>query len=498
MSELDVVALLAQIADVGRDARRGGYTRHVFDEHELWLRQWFTGQATQLGLSVQPDGNGNLWAWWGEPGPGAVLTGSHLDSVPGGGGYDGPLGVASALAAVSSLAAAGLVPSRPLAVVAFAEEEGARFGRACLGSRLAAGQADPDAVRALRDQAGITFVAAARHAGLDPNDLGPVSWATEAACFVELHVEQGRALADLGQPLAIGTSVLAHGRWKAEFTGEGNHAGTTRMAGRRDPVVAAARLILAARDLGLAADQQPSAPPVPDSDNSKRPPAGPVPPDAAADTDWPDAGSLETASSATVSMKAVRRDATPRGAAQAGAAQAGAVPASAVPAEAAQADAVPAEAVPVGRMTVGRTEFTPGGTNVIASRAAVWLDIRAGRDAALGALAAEAAEAARLAADAEGCTVAVTEESLSPLVEFDAGLRQRIAGLLPGAPMLPTGAGHDAGILAALIPTAMLFVRNPTGVSHAPGEGASDEDCRAGARALAAVLRDLLSAPAPR
>ena len=415
MGELDVVGLLAEICDVGRDARRGGYSRHVFDENEMWLREWFTGQARKLGLSVLPDGNGNLWAWWGQPGPGAVLTGSHLDSVPGGGALDGPLGVASALAAVSRLSGTGAAPSRPLAIVVFAEEEGSRFGRACLGSRLAVGQADPSAVRGLRDSSGITFDQAARYAGIDPAGLGPVSWAHEAACFVELHVEQGRALAGLGWPVAIGTTILAHGRWKLEFGGQGNHAGTTGMAGRHDPVVAAARTVLAARDLGLAADTARDGM-RPGNDNSK--------------------------------MRAARA-------------------------------------------TVGRAEIVPGGTNVIASMTTAWLDARADSDTALVELVGEITGAARDAAAAEGCTVEVTQESLSPLVEFDAGLRDRIAGLLPGAPLLATGAGHDAGVLAELIPTAMLYVRNPTGVSHAPEEGATDEDCRAGVDALVTVLREL-------
>jgi N-carbamoyl-L-amino-acid hydrolase len=410
MGELDVVALLAEISEVGRDARRGGYSRHVFDENELWLREWFAGHAGKLGLTVLPDGNGNLWAWWGSAGPGAVLAGSHLDSVPGGGALDGPLGVASALAAVSRLTGDGAVPSRPLAVVVFAEEEGSRFGRACLGSRLAAGQADPSVVRGLRDSSGIAFEQAARYAGIDPAGLGPVSWAADAACFVELHVEQGRGLIDLRRPVAIGTSILAHGRWKLEFSGQGNHAGTTRMDRRRDPVVAAARTVLAARDLGLAADTV-------SDDNSK--------------------------------MRAAVR------------------------------------------ATVGRAELIPGGTNVIASSATAWLDARAHSDDALAALVREIGAAARDAAAAEGCTVEMSQESLSPLVEFDAGLRDRIAALLPGAPLLATGAGHDAGVLAELMPTAMLFVRNPTGVSHAPEEGATDEDCRAGVDALVMVLRDL-------
>jgi N-carbamoyl-L-amino-acid hydrolase len=430
VDELDVAALLGEIAGIGRDERRGGYSRHVFDEYEARLREWFTGHAVRLGLTVLPDGNGNLWAWWGEPGPGAVLTGSHLDSVPGGGGYDGPLGVASALAAVSRLRAARERPPRPLAVVVFAEEEGSRFGRACLGSKLASGQADPAAAREYRDAAGVTFGEAARAAGIDPAGLGPVPRAAKAACFVELHVEQGRALADLGQPVAIATSVLAHGRWTLRFAGQGNHAGTTVMPGRRDPVVAAARTVLAARDLALSADQ-------PHADNSKM------------------------------------RDGAATGPA---------------------AGRAPVRKAAAARATIGQAELIPGGTNVIASRATLSLDCRAHDDAALAALVAAIADAAEQAASAEGCTVTLTQASLSPLVEFDAGLRARIARLLPDAPLLATGAGHDAGVLAALIPTAMLFVRNPTGISHAPGEGASDDDCRAGVAALTSVLADLLAA----
>jgi N-carbamoyl-L-amino-acid hydrolase len=412
VTELDVVKLLDEIADIGRDERRGGYSRHVFDPHETRLRAWFIGHAENLGLTVLPDGNGNLWAWWGNPGPSAVLTGSHLDSVPGGGAYDGPLGVASALSAVSVLAASGERPSRPFAVVVFAEEEGSRFGRPCLGSKLAAGQANPDAVRVLTDASGVTFADAAHAAGIDLGGLGLVRWAAEAACFVELHVEQGRGLADLGAPVAIATSILAHGRWRLDFRGEGNHAGTTRMTDRHDPVVAAARAVLAARDLALAADTASGG-----------------------------SGSGDSSGAA--------------------------------------------------RATVGRSEFVPGGTNVIASRATVWLDCRAGGDSVLAALVAGITTAARRAAHEEGCTVEMTEESALGRVDFDEALRDRIAGLLPGAPLLATGAGHDAGVLAALIPTAMLFVRNPSGISHAPAEGASDADCRAGAAALEAVLRAL-------
>ena len=88
----------SDLAGVGRDHRRGGYSRHVFDDADMQLRSWFTEQAQRRGLDVEIDRNGNVWAWWGAPGPDAVVTGSHLDSVPGGGAFDGPLGVVSGAA----------------------------------------------------------------------------------------------------------------------------------------------------------------------------------------------------------------------------------------------------------------------------------------------------------------------------------------------------------------------------------------------------------------
>jgi N-carbamoyl-L-amino-acid hydrolase len=149
------------------------------------------------------------------------------------------------------------------------------------------------------------------------------------------------------------------------------------------------------------------------------------------------------------------------------------------------------------RATVGRIVPLPGGTNVIASRADAWLDARGDSDAACRALVAEICAGIQLAGAKYGCRVDITKESYLPEVTFDATLRGRLRATLTGVPglgdvpVLATGAGHDAGVLAGEVPTAMLFVRNPTGVSHAPAESASDDDCRAGAGALAAVLAAL-------
>jgi N-carbamoyl-L-amino-acid hydrolase len=120
-----------------------------------------------------------------------------------------------------------------------------------------------------------------------------------------------------------------------------------------------------------------------------------------------------------------------------------------------------------------------------------WLDARAGSADDVRGVVRDVTSAARDAATAEGCEVAVREESFGDAVTFDAGLRDRLAALLGGVPAIPTGAGHDAGILAGRVPTAMLFVRNPTGISHAPDEHAEPDDCTAGAAALATVLESL-------
>jgi N-carbamoyl-L-amino-acid hydrolase len=387
---------LQDIADVGRDRRRGGYSRHGFDKVELELRAWFAEEARRRGLDVRPDRNGNLWAWWGKPGPGAVITGSHLDSVPGGGAFDGPLGVVSALQAVDLLRARGFTPSKPLAIVVFVEEEGGRFGVACLGSRLMTGAIAPEVAAKLTDADGVTFGEAAHASGFDPLRMGRDDRALGSiGAFVELHVEQGRGL---DVPVGLASSILAHGRWRYTFTGEGNHAGATLIEDRRDPMLPAAQMVLAARR----------------------------------------------------------------------AATSGA------------------------RATVGRLVPNPGGTNVIPSSVDVWLDARADDEPRTREVVDRITSAARGAAEDEGCAVRVTEESWGGTVHFDPGLMAEIRGALGSdTPDLPTGAGHDAGILAAHVPTAMLFVRNPTGISHAPDEFAESDDCAAGVVALATTLEHL-------
>ena len=242
---------------IGRDPGTGGYRRYSWTPADLACREWFHVAAAARGLREECDRNGNLWAWW-DAGDGAdaaaglsrqaIATGSHLDSVPDGGAFDGPLGVVSAFAAIDLLRERGFVPGRPIAVAAFTEEEGARFGVACLGSKLAAGAVAPSAARELRDAGGVSLAEAMTEAGVDPAGLGPDDERLAGlAAYVELHVEQGRALAGLGAAVGVAEGIWPHGRWLLEFTGRPDHAGTTRLADRHDPMLPYAETVLAAR-----------------------------------------------------------------------------------------------------------------------------------------------------------------------------------------------------------------------------------------------------------
>jgi N-carbamoyl-L-amino-acid hydrolase len=391
--------LWSAISDIGRDRSTGGYRRFAWTEPDLSMREWFAGECAARGLELVEDRMGSQWGWWGDPdsaGSG-IVTGSHLDSVPDGGAFDGPLGVVSGLLAIDQLKSYGFTPRRPIGVVNFVDEEGARFGVSCAGSRMITGALSPDKALALRDGDGVTMAEAMRTARRQPEHIGPDPAAlARIGAFIELHIEQGRGLVDDGRPVGIGDAIWPHGRWRVEIPGEANHAGTTRLSDRRDAAIGCARTVLAAR---TAAEAH---------------------------------GSLTT---------------------------------------------------------VGKISIQPGGVNAIASSATAWLDARAAREAALHATVAQIKE------EAAGWGAVVTEESRTPQTAFDGALVRRLAGLLDGAPVMSTGAGHDAGILAnAGVPAAMIFVRNPTGVSHSPAEWAEPADCLAGVAALVSVLRDLAGA----
>jgi N-carbamoyl-L-amino-acid hydrolase len=364
----------AELLPIGRISASGGYRRFAWTGADAECREWFRAQTVARGLHYEVDRNGNQWAWLGDPAAGdAVVTGSHLDSVPDGGAFDGPLGVVSAFAARDELRRRG--------------------------ARLTVEQA-----HRLTDGDGITLPRAMEAAGHDPDAIGadPERLARIGA-FVELHVEQGRALDLSGDRVGIASAIWPHGRWRFDFRGEANHAGTTRLADRRDPMLPYAETVLAARR------------------------------------------------------------------------------------EARLAGAV---------ATFGKITVEPNGVNAIPSLVRGWLDSRAPEQDTLDTVVGGIEKAAREYAEAHGVDLDVVRESFTPVVEFDHALRDELARILGRdtdlkVPVLGTGAGHDAGILSGTVPTAMLFVRNPTGVSHSPAEFASEDDCVAGVLALADVLEGL-------
>jgi N-carbamoyl-L-amino-acid hydrolase len=373
---------LAALDGIGRDPATGAVTRLAWTAEDEALGAWFAREAAAAGLRVERDPAGNRWAvpdapppWWG--------VGSHLDSVRGGGAFDGPLGVAAGFAVAARARA-------PVAVLAFADEEGGRFNTPTFGSRALAGRLDVDGVLARRDRDGVALGDALRAAGLDPGALASATaWRARLRGFLELHIDQGTQVAGLDAPFAAASGLAARARLRCAFEGRADHAGTTAPADRRDALAAAAALV-------------------------------------------------------------------------------GAV-------EALADDGV--------RTTVGRLEPSPNAATTIAARCVAWVDVRAVADAPLAAAVERVEEAARAAAAARRVAVEIVEESRSPTVTFAPELRAAL-----GAPEVTCWAGHDAGILAAQLPAALVLVRNRTGISHAAEEHVELDDAAAGVAAMVRAL----------
>jgi N-carbamoyl-L-amino-acid hydrolase len=378
----ELEARLAELDGIGRDPATGAVTRLAWTAEDDALGAWFARRAAAAGLRVERDPAGNRWAvpaapppWWG--------VGSHLDSVRGGGAFDGPLGVAAAFAVAERARV-------PVAVISFADEEGARFNTPTFGSRALAGRLDVDGVLRRPDRDGVTLGEALRSAGLDPAALvTATAWQERLRGFLELHIDQGTQVTGLGTPFAVASGLAARARLRCTFGGRADHAGTTAPADRRDALAAAAELVVAVE--ALAGDDV--------------------------------------------------------------------------------------------RATVGRVEISPNAATTIAARCVAWVDVRGRDDGALATAVARVEDAARAAAGRRGVAVDAVEESRSPAATFATPLRDALGG-----PEVTCWAGHDSGILAATLPTALVLVRNRSGVSHAPEEQVELEDAAAGVDALIGAL----------
>jgi allantoate deiminase len=216
---------------LGRRADMAGINRVSFSDADMAGRRWLLHRLEAADLNARMDGVGNVFGRW-ETGAGpAVLIGSHLDTVPQGGPFDGTLGVCAALEAVRAMKAAGIRPARPVEVVCTADEEG-RFG-GMLGSQAICGEIGPDWIAGARDEAGVPLAEAMRAQGLDPGAVVKRD-AGDIAVFLELHIEQGPVLERAGAPIGIVTAISGVFNWTVTLTGEANHSGTTPMPHRRD------------------------------------------------------------------------------------------------------------------------------------------------------------------------------------------------------------------------------------------------------------------------
>lgn len=224
---------IEELAAIGRREDHGIY-RVALSDADLAGRQWLQEKIREAGLDLYVDGAANIHARLGWDGQRpSVMTGSHIDTVPGAGHLDGALGVVSGLEALRRLKEAGVEPRLPLELVSFTDEEG-RFG-GMPGSQAIAGKLTPDSIFSARDLNGVTFIDAMKACGFDAmHALRAARRPDSVAAFVELHIEQGPVLDRRNVRVGVVEGIVGLFKWNVRFIGAANHAGTTPMDMRHD------------------------------------------------------------------------------------------------------------------------------------------------------------------------------------------------------------------------------------------------------------------------
>jgi N-carbamoyl-L-amino-acid hydrolase len=390
---------LKQLSTYGRPADgtfASGVNRVAYSDADVAARAWLLDEIRAAGFNPRLDPAGNVFVRVGEASRPPILFGSHIDSVPGGGNFDGDLGTLAALEVLQAVRTARLTTRRPLEMVLWAHEESTAFGKGTACSRIVAGDLKAGDLDQLWN--GVSRRDALRRIGGDPVRIEEAVRAAGAwHAYLELHIEQGGTL-DLTQvPIGVVEGIVAIHRYDVVVEGMANHAGTTPMDGRHDALVAASRLVLAVRQ--IAAERR-------------------------------------------------------------------------------------------GRQvgTVGRLEVEPNSPNVVPGRVTLSVEFRDLATATLDALgAATRAEAATIARET-GTTITLTLATTNPSALAHAGVQDAVGqaadrlGLVTRR--LPSGAGHDAQMIAALCPMGMIFVPSVGGISHSPRELTTWDDCTRGAEVL--------------
>jgi len=343
-----------------------------------------------MGMTVLVDSAGNLRGLW-QPvnaSPKRLILGSHIDTVPNAGAFDGVLGVTLALEWID--VAQELALPLAIEVIAFSEEEGVRYAVPFLGSRAVAGRFD-QAVLAYEDAEGVRMDDAIRSFGLDPARICEAALDENVIGFVEIHIEQGPVLEAENLPLAVVEGITGQTRLGLRFTGQANHAGTTPMHIRRDALAAAAEWIT----------------------------------------------TVEATARNTEGLVA----------------------------------------------TVGKVAIEPNAGNVIPGVVSLSLDVRHMSSRTRNHWVKELIRDARIIAQRRGIELEWVEKMNERRVDMDPflSLRLKLAIEAAGFPVktMPSGAGHDAMVMASRMPTAMLFLRSPGGISHDPSETVLEQDVEA-------------------
>ena len=392
---------LAKLSEDPHAITRTFLSRPMRDVHTA-LATWMT----RVGMSVRVDAAGNLRGVYPArtsqaPASAArFYIGSHLDTVPNGGAFDGVLGTVLAIALVELLGDRRFAFA--IEVVGFSEEEGVRFGAPFLGSRALAGTFDPTLLDRT-DEHGRSMREAIRHFGLDPGRIPDAAAPSGALGYLEFHIEQGPVLENLNLPLAVVDVISGQSRAELTFEGVAGHAGTTPMHMRRDALQGAAAWIAEVERLALA----------------------------------------------TPGLVA----------------------------------------------TVGKISVEPGAGNVVPSRATASIDVRHADDQQRTRSAERLAQVAEEVASQRGLKMTWKQRLDQASIAMDDSMVAMLDRALErtGAPLhrMSSGAGHDAMVLAAKMPTGMLFLRCEGGISHHPAENVGDGDVAAAIDAGVAFLDEL-------
>jgi len=376
----------------------GEIWRAIYTEEDKKAKNLIKRYMEDAGLEVREDSVGNVFGSIKGFSERVILTGSHIDTVKNGGKYDGALGVVTAISVLRSYMQRGEKPEKTIEVIAFAEEEGSRYGLGYIGSRAVVGKlTEKDLLQ--EDWDGVTLKEAMTSAGYDPGNVG-LAKREDIDMFVELHIEQGPVLGQKKKQIGIVQNIVGLRVYGIKIIGEQNHAGTTPMQLRKDPVIAMTRFI--------------------------------------------------TEMNQTV--KNISETAT---------------------------------------LTFGKIDAFPGMSNVVPKRVEMLMDLRDGSDKNLDAIESVMAEQIK-ALEQVGYRITLDRLCSEPAVALDrlginkirAAVREKGFSYME----LDSGAGHDSQILAAQIPSCMIFIPSKDGVSHNPLEYSSLEDIEAGAEVLEKTL----------